>query len=396
VWVGHNNGDLYRSANALADVPTWSRVGFGRLPSRLVQRITIDPSNPARVIVAFTGFVAGNVWQTLDGGATWSSITGNLPDAPVFDVKIHPGEPRRLYAATSVGLFTTEDGGATWSTTNEGPANIRVRELFWIDDATLGAATFGRGMYKIAVASGGPADYQDLWWSGPQENGWGMSITQHGARIFAAFYIYDSLGQPLWVVMPGGSWNAGLTAFSGALYIPQGSWFGSYDTSRFVAGASVGNATLSFTDPSSATLAYTINGVSGTKSITRQLFGPLDHTPVATYGDLWWGGDSQDGWGVAINQQYRTLFSVWYTYDASGRTVWYVVPGGSWTSANTYTGTAYRVTGSPWIGAAFDASATKGQAVGSVTFAFTDLNHAVMTYTIDGLTQSKPITRQTF
>ena len=48
-----------------------------------------------------------------------------------------------------MGVFTSEDGGATWSTTNEGPANIRVRELFWIDDHTLGAATYGRGMFKV-------------------------------------------------------------------------------------------------------------------------------------------------------------------------------------------------------------------------------------------------------
>jgi hypothetical protein len=76
--------------------------------------------------------------------------------------------------------------------------------------------------------------------------------------------------------------------------------------------------------------------------------------------------------------------------------VWYVVPDGTWSAANTFTGAAYRVTGSPWIGAAYDPSAMHAQAVGSVTFAFSDIGHAVMTYTIDGVTQSKPITRQPF
>ena len=396
VWVGHNNGEVYRATAALASFPDWTRVGAGVIPARRVQGITIDPSNPNRVIVALTGFSPNNVWQTLDGGASWSSITGNLPNAPVFDVKIHPRNPAWLYAATSVGVYTSENGGASWSTTNEGPANIRVRQLFWIDDATLGAATFGRGMYKVSVPAGGPASYQDLWWAGPQENGWGMSLTQHGSMIFGAMYIYDASGKPQWVVMPGGSWNPGFTAFTGSLYIPTGSWFGAYDTSRLVAGAPVGSATITFTGAGTATLAYTINGVSGTKSISRQPFGPVDSTPVATYGDLWWGGDAQNGWGVAINQQYRTLFSVWYTYDQTGKTVWYVVPGGTWTNASTYTGTAYRTTGSPWIGAAYSASSLVSQPVGSVTFSFTDLNHAVMTYTIDGVTQSKPITRQPF
>jgi hypothetical protein len=223
-----------------------------------------------------------------------------------------------------------------------------------------------------------------------------MSLTQHGQALFGAFYVYDAQGRPQWMVMPGGSWNPGLTAFSGALYVPTGSWFGAYDASRLVAGASVGTATITFTSASSATLAYTVDGVSGQKTIERQPFGVPDSTPVANYGDLWWGGAAQNGWGVAINQQYRTLFAVWYTYDASGRTVWYVIPGGSWTAANTFTGTALRTTGSAWLGAPYDPAALQSQAVGTVTFTFHDRDHATMSYTVDGVTQSKAITRQPF
>jgi hypothetical protein len=209
-------------------------------------------------------------------------------------------------------------------------------------------------------------------------------------------YIYDVNGQPQWVVFPVGTWNADFTAYSGELYIPSGAWFRAYDSARFVVGASVGRATLTFASPNAATLSYTINGESGSKSITRQPFGPQDSTPVATYGDLWWGGTAQNGWGVAINQQYRTLFSVWYTYDNTGKTVWYVIPGGAWTSANTYSGAAYRVTSSRWLGTTYNPAAFSPQAVGNVTFTFTDINNAVMTYTVDGITQSKNLSRQPF
>ncbi len=396
IWVGHNNGEIYRTQDGTGAAPSWTRVGQGVIPLRAVQRIVIDRANPNRVMVALTGFVANNLWQTTDGGATWRSITGNLPQAPLFDVKRHAAHPSWLYAATSVGIFTSEDEGATWSTTNEGPANIRVRELFWIDDDTLGAATYGRGMFKVSLNTSGAPNYQDLWWGGAQENGWGMSITQHGATLFGALFVYDAQGQPQWVVMPGGTWNAGFTTFTGSLYIPSGSWFGAYDVSRFAANASVGSATLTFTGASSATLAYTINGASGTKAMQRQTFGAPDATPVAAYGDLWWGGTAQNGWGIAINQQYRTLFSVWYTYDNAGRVVWYVIPGGAWTAANVFTGAAYRTTSSPWAGAAYNFAALNPQAVGSVTFTFADLNNGVMSYVIDGVSGSKPITRQPF
>jgi hypothetical protein len=395
-YVGHNNGEVFRSLDALSPTPTWTRVGTGVLPARRVQRITIDRGNPNRVIVAVTGFVANNVWQSLDGGATWASTTSNLPNAPVFDVKINPVNSGWLYAATSVGIFTSENGGASWSTTNEGPANIRVRELFWLDNNTLGAATYGRGMFRAAVASGGPNNYQDLWWAGTTENGWGMSITQHGSTLFIAFYIYDAQGRPQWVVMSGGTWNAGFTAYTGALFQPTGSFFGAYDASRLVVNPSVGTATVTFTGLSTATLAYTINGVSGTKSIERQLFGPRDATPTASYTDLWWGGTSQNGWGVAINQQYRKIFAVWYTYDQAGRTVWYVVPDGSWTNATTYSGAAYRTTGSAWLGVPYNVASLAVIPVGNVTFQFTDLSNGVMTYNVDGVSQSKPIVRQPF
>jgi chitinase len=136
--------------------------------------------------------------------------------------------------------------------------------------------------------------------------------------------------------------------------------------------------------------------VSASKSIQRQPFGVADATPVAPLGDLWWGGSSQNGWGVAISQQYRTLFSVWYTYDPDGHPLWYVIPGGSWIAANVFTGTAYRTRGSPWIGRPYDPAQLSPQAVGTVTFTFHDANNATMSYAVEGVTQSKAIVRQPF
>jgi hypothetical protein len=143
-------------------------------------------------------------------------------------------------------------------------------------------------------------------------------------------------------------------------------------------------------------MSYTLNGVSGTKSITRIGFGPPDSTPVASYGDLWWGGSSQNGWGLSVNQQYRTLFSLWYTYDANGRATWFVMSGGTWTAANTYTATAYRAVGPRWIGAPYDATQHSLTPAGSVTLTFKDAQNAAMSYTIDGVSGSNALTRVPF
>jgi len=395
IWVGHNNGEVYATRDGRAATPAWQRVGQGTLPSRAVQRIMIDKDDHNRVLVAVTGFTANNLWETRDGGATWASVASNLPLAPIFDVKRHPRRADWLYAATSVGIFTSEDRGATWSTTNEGPANIRVRELFWLDDETLGAATYGRGMFKASVPASGPASFQDLWWAGPQENGWGVSIVQRGRSLFASMYIYDEAGRPQWVALLGGTWNADFTAYTGPLYIPQGSSFAAYDPARFVVGDPVGTGTLTFSNANTARLDTTIRGVSGTKNIVRQPFGPRDATPVGSFADLWWAGTSQNGWGITISQQYRTLFAVWFTYDTQGRNTWFVVPGGTWTAGNVFTGTAYRTTSSPWVGATYDPSRFQITPAGTVTFTFgADGKSAGMAYTLDGLSGSNVITRQ--
>lgn len=51
--------------------------------------------------------------------------------------------------------------------------------------------------------------------------------------------------------------------------------------------------------------------------------------------DLWWLGSAENGWGVNFAQPGGTIFGVWNTYGADGKTTWFVLPGGAWT------GTAY-------------------------------------------------------
>lgn len=157
IWVGHNNGDVYSTTTGTVVSPTWTRADLGtpNLPARQVTRITIDPANPQKVYVTFGGFSADNVWRTTNGGATWTDITGSgltgLPDVPVRSLVINPNNSNWLYVGTEVGIFASEDGGATWGVPHDGPANVSVDELFWLDSNTLIAATHGRGLYKAVL-----------------------------------------------------------------------------------------------------------------------------------------------------------------------------------------------------------------------------------------------------
>ena len=180
------------------------------------------------------------------------------------------------------------------------------------------------------------------------------------------------------------------------MYSPRGTPFHAYDASRFAVGAPVGNATFTFAGGSSATLDYSIGGTASRKVLTRQMFGPADVTVPAGVGDMWWGGLAQNGWGIAVLQQYRTLFSVWFTYDAAGMPTWYVMPQGSWMDASTYEGRIYRAEGSPWLGKAYDPTRFRTADVGSFRFRLTGESTATLHYSIDGRSGMLELVRQPF
>ncbi len=121
----------------------------------------------------------------------------------------------------------------------------------------------------LGATSGGATDYSDLWWN-PSESGWGLNIIQHASRnIFAVWYTYGGDSRPMWFTVPGGTWTASNT-FTGSVYATSGpAANAAFDPSR-VAASAVGTATLTFSDANNGTWSYTINGVSGTKAITRQ------------------------------------------------------------------------------------------------------------------------------
>jgi photosystem II stability/assembly factor-like uncharacterized protein len=156
IWVGHEDGAIYKTLNGTNTNPDWQRVDSVVANNslsirRFCTQITIDPQNHHIVYVTFGGYTKGNVWKTTDGGLTWTNIGERLPEAPVRALAIHPRESSFIYIGTEVGVFASENGGVNWSPTNEGPTNCSVDDLFWMGE-TLVAATHGRGMFKIDLS----------------------------------------------------------------------------------------------------------------------------------------------------------------------------------------------------------------------------------------------------
>lgn len=274
--------------------------------------------------------------------------------------------------------------------TNSGSSNVSILDAAMrsvVETVSVGATPYALGQF---VGSGSP--YRGLWYK-PGEDGWGMSITQHGSMIFVAVYTYDQSGQPTWYVMS--SCPVGGTNCTGELYevtggtLPTAPWSGSD-----LKVNPVGTGTLTFTGVDSGTFDFTINGVAGSKTISRQSFAAGTTTPAISYTDLWWN-PGESGWGVALTQQFGIIFATWYAYDATGNATWYVASNCA-VSGSGCTGDLYQVTGGTSLTSAWDGVNRAVTKVGTITFAFSDAGNGMMSYDINGETGSKIITRQPF
>ena len=326
----------------------------------------------------------------------------------------------RIYVTSRLGYMTVIDGAtnaATYVNVPQGARDVAVNEntnrvhvispsgVTIFDAALLSGTSAPPGPPAPPAPSAGPAfNVQGLWWR-ESESGWGVNLAQQGEKVFATWFTYDGSGNGLWLVMSDGRLQ-GNNTYSGALYRTTGPAFSApFDASR-VTYAQVGTATFSFADANNGTVTATINGTSVTKPITRLVYS----SPVPTcssagsagaqpnYQDLGWKSPagSESGWGVNLAHQGDTLFATWYTYGADGQPLWLSASNVTRTGNATYSGTLTRSWGPPFNASPWDPSKVTRQPAGNVSFTFTDNDNGVMSYTLEGVTQSKAITRIAF
>ena len=268
----------------------------------------------------------------------------------------------------------------------------------------------------VGTTASPPASYEGLWWNSPagSEAGWGIDLAQQGDMIFASWFTYDLTGKPWWLVM-----SANRTApdtFVGALFQATGPPFDAVPfppigSAGGATGAAVGSGTLTFSDANNGSFAYTVDGISQTKAITRETFGLLPScTSVAgsnpalatNYQDLWWNAPagSEAGWGINLVHEADTIVATWFTYDLDRSPMWLVVTANKIAPAS-YAGPLYRVTkGPPFNAVPFPplgaSGGAQGRIVGTAAFDFLDGNTGTFSYSVDGVTQTKAITREIF
>jgi hypothetical protein len=162
-WCGPCNSAGFARGLATNYGGTWHALSLpSTFPNRFISAVTVDPADSAHVYVVFNGFSRrwtntfsageGHVFETTDGGATWTDISGNLPDVPGDDIVLTASS--KLVEASDVGVFVASAGqgaATSWSRLGTLP-NVSVNDLQLSPDGSyIIAATHGRGLWKIAT-----------------------------------------------------------------------------------------------------------------------------------------------------------------------------------------------------------------------------------------------------
>ncbi|MDE2210773.1 MAG: hypothetical protein KGJ99_13690 [Betaproteobacteria bacterium] len=230
---------------------------------------------------AHQGDIIFATWFTYDttGKAWWLSMTATKTAPGVYAGTLYqthgpafnamPFDPTKVtrMAVGSASLTFTDANDALFAYTVNGVAQSKTltREVF---GASVPVCTFGETS-SLTLAT----NYQDLWWAAPagSESGWGINLTEQSNTIFGTWFTYDVDGTPMWLSVTA-TGTAPVT-YTGTLYRTTGPPFDAvpFDPAR-VTRTAVGTATFTFSDGANGTFAYTVNGVSQVKTITREVF----------------------------------------------------------------------------------------------------------------------------
>jgi hypothetical protein len=113
---------------------------------------------------AGNGVNAPHVYRSLNGGASWTNISSNLPNAPASGLAVDPNDANTVYVAMDTGVYVTTavatcTSANCWSLYGAGLPNAPVIALAAAAGMATGdgrsgelrAATYGRGVWEIPL-----------------------------------------------------------------------------------------------------------------------------------------------------------------------------------------------------------------------------------------------------
>jgi hypothetical protein len=141
-------------------------------PRRFAARTVIDPNDKNTAYVAFATYCGSaspcaQVWKTtqlsqmvagtISPAVGWVAAASGIADIPVSAFVVDPRNSNNLFAGTDIGVYNSTNGGTTWTAYGTGLPRVAVFDMaIHAPTGTLRAATHGRGIWEIAAGKATP------------------------------------------------------------------------------------------------------------------------------------------------------------------------------------------------------------------------------------------------
>jgi photosystem II stability/assembly factor-like uncharacterized protein len=159
IWAGSDDGKVQvtRDAGGAWTDTTANLAKAGAPAEYFVTRVFPSSHKEGTAYVTKSGWhrdvYSPYVFKTEDFGATWTSVTGDLPEGTVYVVVEDRKNLNLLFVGTETVVYCTLDGGKTWSPFggNLPPNALVVDMLIHPRENDLVVATHGRGLFVADI-----------------------------------------------------------------------------------------------------------------------------------------------------------------------------------------------------------------------------------------------------
>jgi photosystem II stability/assembly factor-like uncharacterized protein len=151
IYVGTDDGKAHVTKDG---GKTWQEIMQGLPYRKWVSRMVASRYDLGTVYMTQNGKREDDfnvyVWKSTDFGATWQSISANIPLGPVNVIREDPVDRNILYVGTDNGVYASTDGGKAWSVVGGNLPSCYVHDLIIHPrDNVIVIATHGRGMWAL-------------------------------------------------------------------------------------------------------------------------------------------------------------------------------------------------------------------------------------------------------
>ncbi|NOX19003.1 MAG: glycosyl hydrolase [Chlorobi bacterium] len=140
-----DGGKTWNEAKEIPNLPKYARV----------HQIVASLFDKKTAYASCDDFIGGDykpyAYKTTDGGETWFSINGDLPEkGSVYTIAEDGEKENLLFVGTQFGVYFTVDGGKKWLPLKNGIPNACAMDMtIQREENDLVVATFGRGVFIL-------------------------------------------------------------------------------------------------------------------------------------------------------------------------------------------------------------------------------------------------------